>query len=53
MRSLAALALASAVLTGAAPPPEAELQRAADQLVATTTIPAVITLVEIDFGSEA
>src|SRR5262245_49087647 len=48
MRLLAALALASAFLTGAAPPPESELQRAADELVATTEIPAVITLVEED-----
>jgi D-alanyl-D-alanine carboxypeptidase len=48
MRLIAALALAGAFLTGAAPPPEAELQRAADQLVATTAIPGVITLVEQD-----
>jgi D-alanyl-D-alanine carboxypeptidase len=48
MRLIAALSLASAFLTGAAPPPELELQRAADQLVATTQIPAVITLVEQD-----
>jgi hypothetical protein len=46
MRSIAALTLAIALLTGAAPPPESELQRAADQFVATTQIPAVITLVE-------
>jgi D-alanyl-D-alanine carboxypeptidase len=48
MRSLAALALASAFVTGASSPPESELQRAADQLVATTQIPAVVTLVEQD-----
>ena len=48
MRLIAALALASALLTGAAPPPESELQRDADRLVATTKIPAVITLVEQD-----
>jgi D-alanyl-D-alanine carboxypeptidase len=48
MRLIAALALASAFLTGAAPPPESELQRAADQLVATTEIPAVVTLLEQD-----
>jgi D-alanyl-D-alanine carboxypeptidase len=48
MRPIAALALASALFTGAAPPPQSELQQAADRLVATTTIPAVITLVEHD-----
>ena len=48
MQSIAALALASALLTGAAPPPESELQQAADRLVATSSVPAVITLVEQD-----
>ncbi len=48
MRLIAALALAGAFLVGAAPPSESELQRNADELVATTAIPAVITLVEQD-----
>jgi D-alanyl-D-alanine carboxypeptidase len=47
MRPIAALALA-ALLTGAALPPKSELQQAADRLVATTSVPAVITLVEHD-----
>ena len=47
MLLIAALALAGALLTGR-PPSEAELQRKADQLVATSEIPAVITLVEQD-----
>jgi D-alanyl-D-alanine carboxypeptidase len=48
MRSIAALGLASVLLVGAGPPPEQELQRNADRLVATTKIPAVVTLVEED-----
>jgi D-alanyl-D-alanine carboxypeptidase len=48
MRSLAALALASVLLGGAGPPPQEELQRAADRLVTTSEIPAVITLFEQD-----
>ena len=43
----AALAVAGA-LTGGASPAETELQRAADRLIATSDIPAVITLVELD-----
>src|SRR6188768_611537 len=48
MRLIAVLGIAGVLLTGAAPPTEAELQRAADRLVATSDIPAVITLVEQD-----
>jgi D-alanyl-D-alanine carboxypeptidase len=52
MRPLATLALAGLFLIGApaqsAPPSTSDLQRGADQLVATTEIPAVITLVEHD-----
>jgi D-alanyl-D-alanine carboxypeptidase len=47
MRLIAALTVAGAVL-GAAAPSEPELQRAADRLIATSDIPAVITLVEQD-----
>jgi D-alanyl-D-alanine carboxypeptidase len=56
VRLLAVLAVAGgalvvAVLAGAASSPfEAELQSAADRLVATSDIPAVITLVERDGG---
>ena len=48
MRLIAALGFAGVLLTGAAPPTEADLQRAADRLIATSDIPAVITLVEQD-----
>jgi len=48
MRLIAALAVAGVLLTGAAPPTERELQRAADRLIATSDIPGVITLVEQD-----
>jgi D-alanyl-D-alanine carboxypeptidase len=48
MRLITALALASALLIGAGPPSQSELQRAADRLIATTKIPAVVTLVEED-----
>jgi D-alanyl-D-alanine carboxypeptidase len=51
MRPLLALTVALALVSiGAesAPPPERELQAAADRLVATSDIPAVITLVEDD-----
>jgi D-alanyl-D-alanine carboxypeptidase len=48
MRLLALLGLAGALLGGAAGPSEPDLQRAADRLIATTEIPAVITLVEED-----
>jgi D-alanyl-D-alanine carboxypeptidase len=48
MLLIAALVVGIAVLGGAAPPPESELQRAADRLIATSDIPAVITLVEQD-----
>jgi D-alanyl-D-alanine carboxypeptidase len=47
MRLIAALTVAGTVL-GAAAPSEPELQRAADRLIATSDIPAVITLVEQD-----
>ncbi|HEY1369152.1 MAG TPA: serine hydrolase domain-containing protein [Gaiellaceae bacterium] len=45
---IAALAVAGALLGGAASPNESELQRAADRLIATSDIPGVITLVEHD-----
>jgi D-alanyl-D-alanine carboxypeptidase len=45
---LAALAFTGAFMAGAAPPSESDLQHNADRLVATTDIPAVITLVEQD-----
>jgi D-alanyl-D-alanine carboxypeptidase len=48
MRLVAALALAAVVLTAAAAPSEPELQQAADELIASSEIPAVITLVERD-----
>ena len=48
MRSIAALAVAGVLLAGAPSPTESELQRAADRLIATSDIPAVITLVEQD-----
>ncbi len=48
MRLIPALAVAVAGLAGAAAPSEPELQRAADNLIATSDIPAVITLVEED-----
>ena len=48
MRSIAALAVAGVLLAGSASPTERELQRAADRLIATSDIPAVITLVEQD-----
>jgi D-alanyl-D-alanine carboxypeptidase len=48
MRLLALLGLAGALLGGAAGPSEPELQREADRLVATSDVPAVITLVEQD-----
>jgi D-alanyl-D-alanine carboxypeptidase len=51
MRHLATLALAllaAGAAGAAAPPSENDLQRAADRLVATSDIPAVITLVEDD-----
>jgi D-alanyl-D-alanine carboxypeptidase len=49
MRLFTILALAGSLLLGAAQAAsEPELQRAADELVATTEIPAVITLVEQD-----
>src|SRR5580765_5239028 len=52
MRLLAALALAGFLLIGdpaqSAPPSESTLRTAAERLVATTDIPAVITLVEED-----
>lgn len=48
MRPIAALAVAGVLLTGAPAPSESELQRAADRLIATSDIPAVITLVEQD-----
>lgn len=46
MLLIAALAVAGALLAG--PPSQSELQRNADQLIAGTAIPAVITLVEQD-----
>ena len=48
MRLVVALALAAVVLTAASWPSEPELQQAADRLIATSDIPAVITLVEHD-----
>ncbi len=48
MRSIAALAVAGVLLAGAPSPTKSELQRAADRLIATSDIPAVITLVEQD-----
>jgi D-alanyl-D-alanine carboxypeptidase len=48
MRVVAALALATVALTAAASPSSSELQQAADRLIATSEIPAVITLVERD-----
>ena len=48
MRLIAALAVAGVLFAGAASPTEHELQRAADRLIATSDIPAVITLVEQD-----
>ena len=48
MRPIAALAVAGVLLVGAPAPSETELQRAADRLIATSDIPAVITLVEQD-----
>ena len=46
MRLLAALAIA--LVAGAAPPSQPELQRAADRLVATSDLPGVIALFEQD-----
>jgi D-alanyl-D-alanine carboxypeptidase len=48
MRLITALGLASVLLIGAGPPPESELQREANRLIATTKIPGVVTLVEED-----
>ena len=48
MLLIAALVVAAAVLFAGTSPSEPELQRAADQLVATSDIPAVITLLEQD-----
>jgi D-alanyl-D-alanine carboxypeptidase len=48
MRVVLVLAVAAVVLTAAASPSESELQRAADRLIASSEIPAVITLVEQD-----
>src|SRR3954471_22041632 len=48
MRLIAAIAVAGALVVGTGTPDERELQRAADRLVATSDIPAVITLVEQD-----
>jgi D-alanyl-D-alanine carboxypeptidase len=48
MRLIAALAVAAVLLAGAPSATESELQRAADLLIATSDIPAVITLVERD-----
>ena len=48
MRAVAALALAAVVLAAAASPSEPELQQAADKLIESSDIPAVITLVEQD-----
>jgi D-alanyl-D-alanine carboxypeptidase len=50
MRVVAALAAALAVVVGGCGRSESELQQAADRLIATSAIPAVITLVE-DEGS--
>ena len=48
MRFVAALVLASALLIGAGSQSQPALQEAADELIATSDIPAVITLVEVD-----
>jgi len=48
MKLLAVLTVVGALLAGAASPTEPDLQRAADRLVATSDIPAVITLVVED-----
>jgi D-alanyl-D-alanine carboxypeptidase len=48
MRLIAALAVAGVLLAGAASRTNHELQHAADRLIATSDIPAVITLVERD-----
>src|SRR5262245_32561723 len=48
MRLVAALVLASAILVGAGSQSEPALQDAADRLIATSDIPAVVTLVEAD-----
>ncbi len=48
MRLIAAVGIAGLFLAGSAPPTERELQRAADRLIATSDVPAVITLVELD-----
>ena len=48
MRFVAALVLASALLVGDGSQSQPALQEAADELIATSDIPAVITLVEID-----
>ena len=48
MRLIAALAVAGVLLAGAASRTDNELQHAADRLIATSDIPAVITLVEQD-----
>ena len=48
MRLVGALVLATVVLTAAASPSQPELQQAADRLIASSDIPAVITLVEDD-----
>jgi CubicO group peptidase (beta-lactamase class C family) len=52
MRLLALLGLAGVLLGGAAGSADSELQRQADRLVATSPIPAVITLVEQDGETE-
>ncbi len=48
MRFVAALVLASGILVGAGSQSEPALQEAADRLIGTSDIPAVITLVEVD-----
>jgi D-alanyl-D-alanine carboxypeptidase len=48
MRLVALLALASTILVGAGSQSEPNLQDAADRLIETSDIPAVITLVEVD-----
>jgi len=49
MKLVAALAVMTTVLAGAGSSPSgSELQRAADELIATSDIPAVVTLVEHD-----
>jgi D-alanyl-D-alanine carboxypeptidase len=48
MRFAVALALASLILVGGGSQTERTLQEAADRLIATSDIPAVITLVEVD-----